>query len=55
MIIDLILDRQRGEKYRPDRFYRDCMEYSAIFDGIGDDITRAMDFGTEKRRPRGAV
>ena len=53
MIIDLILDRQhddltgRSRNYSPAQFYRDCMEYSAIFDGIGDGITRAMDFGTE--------
>ena len=47
MIIDIILDRQCGCVYKPDRFYRDCMEYSTIFDGIGDNITRAMDFGTE--------
>jgi len=47
MIIDLILDRKDGSHYSPDRFYRDCLEYSAIFGGIGDDITRAMDFGTE--------
>ena len=53
MIIDLILDRQhddamgRKNAYSPAQFYRDCMEYSAVFDGIGDGITRAMDFGTE--------
>ena len=53
MVIDLILDRQyddlRGMRnaYNPAQFYRDCMEYSAIFDGVADNITRAMDFGTE--------
>lgn len=52
MIIDLILDRKDDEadgifSYNPHQFYRECMEYSAIFDGIGDGITRAMDFGTE--------
>ena len=26
----------------------ECMSYSTIFDGIGDNITRAMDFGTEE-------
>lgn len=47
MIIDLILDRKDGSSYQPDRFYRDCMEYSSIFDGIGADICEAMDYGTE--------
>lgn len=47
MIIDLILDRKDGHSYQPDQFYRDCMEYSSIFDGIGADICEAMDYGTE--------
>ena len=57
MIIDLILDRRDDEMrgiemcginpYDPAEFYRECMQYSAVFDGIGDEITRAMDFGTE--------
>lgn len=33
--------------YDPAKFYRDCMEYSTIFSGIGDDITAAMDGGEE--------
>jgi len=47
MIIDLLLDRKDGEAYEPKRFYNECMEYSSIFKGIGDGITRAMDGGTE--------
>lgn len=52
MIIDLILDRKDGDPYDPKSFYNECVEYSAIFRcngvGIADDITSAMDFGTEK-------
>ena len=44
MIIDRILDRKDGEQYSPKQFYFYCMGY---MDGIGDDITRAMDYGTE--------
>lgn len=44
MIIDLILDRKDGESYRADSFYRNVVRYGEI----GDAITRAMDFGTEK-------
>jgi len=44
MIIDKILDRKDGEQYNPKDFYHYCMGY---MDGIGDDITRAMDYGTE--------
>jgi len=53
MIIDEILDRKCAEEegdfewYNPHDFYMYCMEESGIFDGIGDAITRAMDFGTE--------
>lgn len=47
MIIDLILDRKDGDAYEPQTFYNECMEYSEIFDGIADGITRAMDYGTE--------
>ena len=53
MVIDLILDRQHDDAmghpdaYDAGDFYRECMEYSAIFDGVADDITRAMDSGTE--------
>lgn len=48
MIIDLILDRKDGCEYNAKEFYNDIMEYSTIFDGIGDKITFAMDYGTEK-------
>ena len=52
MIIDCILDRHDGEmygrEYSPHDFYFDCMEYSRIFNGIGDDITKAMDYGEEE-------
>ena len=48
MIIDLILDRKDGDPYNPKAFYNEVMEYSTIFDGIGDNITRAMDSGTDE-------
>lgn len=35
-------------KYNAHYFYRECMEYSTIFNGIADEITRALDFGSEK-------
>lgn len=44
MVIDLILDRKDGFKYSPEGFYRDAMEYGEI----SDEITRAMDAGTEE-------
>ena len=47
MVIDLILDRKDGVPYNPHKFYRECMEYSSIFSGVADGITRAMDFGDE--------
>ena len=53
MIIDLILDRKDGCSYQPDRFYRDVMEYSSIFNGLGADICEAMDYGTEDDVRRG--
>lgn len=43
MIIDLILDRKDGVNYNAHDFYMDVMGYGEI----GEDITRAMDFGTE--------
>lgn len=43
MIIDLILDRADEEPYTPKQFYNDVMEYG----GIGHNITRAMDAGSE--------
>lgn len=48
MIIDLILDRADGCGYNAKEFYNDIIEYSTIFDGIGEKITFAMDYGTEK-------
>ena len=48
MIIDRILDRYDGEPdgavYSPEDFYRDMVLYGEI----GEDIARAMDFGTEE-------
>lgn len=48
MIIDLILDRKGFEEdgysvYNPHDFYMDVMRYGEI----GEDITRAMDYGEE--------
>lgn len=47
MIIDLILDREDGEKfgelYNAHDFYFDVMCYGEI----GEDITMAMDYGDE--------
>ena len=48
LIIDLILDRKCGVPYKAESFYRECVAYSAVFDGIGDGITAAMDYGTEQ-------
>ena len=52
MIVDLILDRrddleEERHRYCARGFYSECMEYSKVFDGIGDGITRAMDNGNE--------
>lgn len=47
MIIDEILDRKEGSAYSAHDFYMYCMKSSAIFGGIGDKITRALDYGTE--------
>ena len=44
MIIDLILDRKDGREYNHYDFYIACMGYGRI----ADDITRAMDCGTEE-------
>ena len=44
MIIDLILDRKDGTPYEPKTFYNSCMDYGSI----ADEITRAMDAGTEE-------
>lgn len=44
MIIDLILDRKDGEEYNARDFYYACLHYGEV----GDDITRALDSGTEK-------
>ena len=43
MIIDKILDRKDGELYNARDFYFDVLQYSRT----GDEITRAMDGGTE--------
>lgn len=34
--------------YDAHKFYREVMEYSSIFHGIGDGITAAMDYGEEE-------
>ena len=44
MIVDLILDRKDGAAYRAPEFYRECVRYG----DVGDEITRAMDLGTEE-------
>lgn len=44
MIIDCILDRRDGSLYSPDDFYRNVFAYGEV----GEDITKAMDFGTEQ-------
>lgn len=44
MIIDLILDRKDGEEYNARDFYYACLHYGEV----GDDITCALDSGTEK-------
>lgn len=51
MIIDLILDRKEWDDvgfdaYDAHSFYRECLAYNAVFTGIADGITRAMDYGT---------
>lgn len=48
MIVDRILDRKDGKPYSAHDFYMDCLGYGRI----GDDITRAMDFGTEEEVKR---
>ena len=54
MIIDLILDRKDNlsegftDDYNAHDFYMKCMGYNSIFYGIADEITRAMDGGTEE-------
>lgn len=55
MIIDLILDRRDDREagifnYNPHDFYMEIMEYSTIFNGVGDKIIYAMDELEEKER-----
>ena len=50
MIIDMVLDRkdyyeQGHDVYNAGRFYNYCMMESSVFNGIGDKITSAMDYG----------
>ena len=47
MVIDKIFDRMSGSEYFPTEFYHYAMAESEIFDGMFDELTRAMDFGTE--------
>lgn len=44
MIVDLILDRKDGVEYHAPDFYRNCVCYG----DVGEEITRAMDLGTEE-------
>lgn len=44
MIIDRILDRKEYGYYKPDKFYKDMLDYG----GYGKDISLAMDYGTEE-------
>lgn len=54
MIIDSILDRKDNaeykgiDKYNAKQFYSECMHYNTIFEGVADNITKAMDYGTEE-------
>ena len=48
MIIDLILDRKDGVEYDPKEFYTQVREYEEEFNNRYDDISRALDSGTEK-------
>ena len=49
MVIDLILDRKDwSEDYDPAKFYRECMAYG----DVAENITMAMDYGTEKQVKR---
>ena len=54
MIIDLILDRKDNaefygvDNYNAEDFYRECMEYNSIFEGVADEIIDAMDYQTEE-------
>lgn len=42
MIIDLILDRENGLPYSPDKFYNEVKSYEGVFGEISTDITTAM-------------
>lgn len=48
MVIDLILDRKYGAKYKAREFYTDMMRYHDIFPEITEPILSALDGGTEK-------
>jgi hypothetical protein len=48
MIIDRILDRKDFEEYDAHDFYIYCMQINNFFGGIADEITTAMDYGTNK-------
>lgn len=48
MIIDLILDRKDGYKYRPKDFYDYVMDYGETWPELANPITAAMDSGTEE-------
>lgn len=46
MIVDMILDRKDGTPYNARDFYQYCLGY---MDGLGDEITRAMDGSTNEQ------
>ena len=48
MVIDYILDRRDGKKYKALDFYRYAMQESSCLDGMFDGLTKAMDYGTEE-------
>lgn len=46
MIIDKILDRKDGEKYKAHAFYIQCLMYGDVGDGYR--ISAVMDYGEEE-------
>ena len=46
MIIDKILDRKDGEKYKAHAFYIECLMYGDVGDGYR--ISAVMDYGEEE-------
>lgn len=48
MIIDLILDRKDGEKYKSDAFYSELVEYEDVWPELACPIVNAMNNGSEQ-------